>query len=85
MQLTVQEVYEDWRTSERTVKETHIVEGKDLAECFDKAYPYERSLRYCNDWHIQFNDGDENIYKQYLEWKKVGVDILKYYGGGVVD
>ena len=87
MQLKVFEVREDpkeyWNHNKYIVMETHIVYGETLEDCFKKAYPYERSLRYCNGWWIKFES--KEIYEQYLEWKKTGVDILMYYGNGTVD
>ena len=65
------------------VTETHVVEGGTLKECFRKAYPFQRSLRYCSGYRIQFRDPD--IDKQYRQWLRTGVDIQLYYGGGTID
>ena len=72
-----------WDLSKAHITEVHEVEGESLDECFKKAYPFERSLRYCNGYWIEFETEDLN--KKYKEWKKTGVDIAMYYGNGVVD
>lgn len=69
-------------TTYRVLKNYHV-EAKTKEECFKEIYPYERTLRYCNGYYIRINDSE--LEKEYLEWKKTGVDIMMYYGGGVVD
>lgn len=60
-----------------------IINGKSLKECFVKVYDYERSARYNNYLYYDFEDLE--IKKAYYEWKKTGVTIDMFYGGGVVD
>lgn len=82
--LTVYEICNTFNTDwQDHVVKTFKVNGNTLKECFEKAYPTERSLRYCSGYCIRFKDPD--IHKKYLEWKKTGVTIEMYYGGGVVD
>ena len=87
MTLNVYEMLEDrYEYTDRSkdkVAEHHVVEADTLEECFKKAYPFERSLRYCNDRYIKFDTDELN--QQYLKWKKTGVDIMMYYGNGTVD
>lgn len=75
-------IYYTDRSKEHIV-EIYEVNGDTLEECFKNAYPYERSLRYCNGYWIEFETKELN--DKYREWKKEGVDIMMYYGGGVVD
>lgn len=84
MELTIREVVNDHRTKYKDrVLETHKVVGNTIEECFKKAYPYERSLRYCSGYYIRFETTE--LYKQFVEWKKTGVTIDMFYGNGTVD
>lgn len=84
--VVAKEIYQDWRTNAERVMETHTVTAETLAEAFKKAYPYERSLRYCTDHFIRYEDENGNSLKEeYAAWKKTGLTIDLYYGGGVVD
>ena len=82
--LTVYEICNTFNTDYQDhVLHSWVVKGKTLKECFEQTYPSERSLRYCNGYYIRFKDKD--IHEKYNEWKKTGVTIEMYYGGGVVD
>ncbi len=86
VKLIVKEIYRDWRTKAEKVMEIHTVEAETLPEAFKKAYPFERSLRYCNDHFIRIFDEQGNILDvEWREWKKTGVDIALYYGNATVD
>lgn len=82
--LTVYEICNTFDTDYKDhLVRTFTVSGSTLEECFKAAYPTERSLRYCFGYYIKFKDS--KIDEQYREWKKNGVTIMMYYGGGVVD
>ena len=75
--------YEYTNRDKDHIVERHVIIGNTLEECFKKAYPYERSLRYCNGYWTEFEDKDIN--SKYKEWKRTGVSIEMYYGNGTVD
>lgn len=61
----------------------HIINADTLEECFKEIYSYERGSRYNNFVYHEMEDLE--IRKQYMEWKKTGITVDLYYGGGVVD
>lgn len=86
MKIIVKEIYRDWRTNAEKVMETNTVEAESLEKAFEKAYPYERSLRYCNDHFIRiFDEAGNNLMDKWQEWKKTGLSISLYYGNATVD
>lgn len=64
------------------VKE-HIIEGDCFDEVFKQIYGLERSSRYDNYRRYEFLDLD--IKNSYQNWKRDGVTVEMYYGGGTVD
>ena len=62
---------------------TFAVEGDTLEDCFRKAYPSERSLRYCSGYRIQFRDS--TVQEAYQKWKQHSVTVEMFYGGATVD
>ena len=84
IRFTLEEyVVEDWRTRKEKVIETHNIEADTFSEAFAKAYPHERSLRYCSGHYIRIREPE--YHKKYLTWKQTGLTIDMYYGSGVVD
>lgn len=84
MEIIVKEIREHYtyaRDKRQTIKKTIV--GETLEECFKTLYSFERSARYNN--HLYYGFFDEDLEKQYLEWRKNNVTISMYYGGGVVD
>ena len=86
MKIIVKEIYQDWRTKAERVMETNTVEAESLEKAFEKAYPYERSLRYCSDHFIRiFDEAGNSLMDKWQEWKKTGRSISLYYGNATVD
>ena len=86
MKIVVREIYQDWRTKAERVMETNTVEAESLEKAFEKAYPYERSLRYCSDHFIRiFDEAGNSLMDKWQEWKKTGLSISLYYGNATVD
>lgn len=86
MKIIVKEIYQDWRTKAEKVMETNTVEAESLEKAFEKAYPYERSLRYCSDHFIRiFDEAGNSLMDKWQEWKKTGLSISLYYGNATVD
>lgn len=86
MKIIVKEIYRDWRTKAEKVMETNTVEAESLEKAFEKAYPYERSLRYCSDHFIRiFDEAGNSLMDKWQEWKKTGLSISLYYGNATVD
>ncbi len=86
MKIVVKEIYQDWRTKAEKVMETNTVEAESLEKAFEKAYPYERSLRYCRDHFIRiFDEAGNSLMDKWQEWKKTGLSISLYYGNATVD
>ena len=84
MEIIVKEIREHYtyaRDKRQIIKKTIV--GETLEECFKTLYSFERGARYNN--HLYYNFFDEDLEKQYLEWRKNNVTIEMYYGGGVVD
>ena len=84
MEIIVKEIREHYTfaSDKRQIIKKTIV-GKTLEECFRIFYSFERGARYNN--HVSYRFFDEDLEKQYLEWRKNNVTIEMYYGGGVVD
>jgi hypothetical protein len=84
MKITVDEMCNTHTTGYKDhLVESHVVEADTLEECFKKAYPYERSLRYCSGYFIHIRE--EGLHEKYLEWKQNGVTMEMFYGGFVYD
>lgn len=84
MEIIVKEIREHYTfaSDKRQIIKKTIV-GETLENCFKTFYSFERGARYNNFLYYSFFD--ENLEKQYLEWKKTNETISMYYGGGVVD
>ena len=85
MKLTFDEVVDEYHSYDRKehITETHTVEGDTLEDCFKKAYPYQRSLRYCNGYSIRFRD--KNTQEAWNDFLQHGVTLSMYYGNATVD
>ena len=81
--FTVEEYVEDWKTREKKVVESHKIEVPTYRDAFEKAYSYERSLRYCSGHYIRI--AEPAMDERYRKWKGNGLTMELYYGGGVVD
>ena len=85
MKVTVNEIlnhYSITKGKDEVVRQ-HVISGDKFEEIFPQIYALERSSRYDNYRHYEITDAD--IRNAYLEWKKYGVTIEMYYGGGTVD
>lgn len=86
MKIIVKEICEDWRTKSERVMETNTVEAESLEKAFEKAYPYERSLRYCSGHFIRiFDEAGNSLMDKWQAWKKTGLSVSLYYGNATVD
>ena len=83
MKLTVLTITTDWHTENPIRVEKWTVEGETLKDCFEAAYPTERSYRYCNDTNIRFENPE--VHEKYLDWKKNGMTFEMFYGNATVD
>ena len=84
MEIVIKKVFQHPMINNGKKEITPIkINGETLKECFVKVYEYERGSRYNNYQYYDFEDLE--IKKEYYEWKKTGVTISMYYGGGVVD
>ena len=82
--MKLYEYIDDWHTSDgkEHIYEVHEV-SDNKSEAFLQAYKFERSLRYCNGYHVKFDDA--TLDNEYLDWKRDNVDINLFYGGLVYD
>ena len=84
MKIVVKEIFNHpLATSGKDKIYKHIITADTFEECCVKIYELERGSRYNNFVRYDFMDLD--VKKAYHEWKKDGVTIDLYYGGGVVD
>jgi len=84
MKLVVDEICNTFATKWKDrVLATFTVCGKTMEDCFEKAYPHERSLRYCSGYRIQFRK--PTAHKEYQKWKDNGLTMEMFYGNGTVD
>ena len=82
MRFTVLTIDKDAFGKETCYKRWEVA-GDTLRECFKAAYLSERSLRYCSDRRIEFEDPE--VRKSYLDWKRHGVTLEMFYGNATVD
>ena len=84
MKLIIDEICNTFETRWKDhVVRTFAVEGDTMEDCFRKAYPSERSLRYCSGYRIRFRDAA--AHEAYQEWKQNGLTMEMFYGSATVD
>ena len=84
MKFIIDEICNTFETKWKDhIVKTFTVEGTTLEDCFKKAYPSERSLRYCNGYRIQFRDAA--VHEAYQQWKRNCVTMEMFYGNATVD
>lgn len=65
------------------VVDRHKVTGESKYELFKRVYAFDRSARYDNARRYEIED--PSLRSEYKEWKKHGVTMEMFYGGGTVD
>lgn len=85
MQAIIEEVIDKYHTRDGTehITERRTITGETEEELFKAAYPFQRSLRYCNGYSIRFQDAELN--KKWKTWQHTGVTLQMYYGNATVD
>lgn len=83
MTAILNEYHEDRYTLEPKLYKSYTITGETVKDICKNAYPYERTLRYCNGCYVKF--ADAAMQKAFMDWKRNDMTITDYYGGGVVD
>lgn len=83
MTFKLNEYHEDRCTLEPKLYKVYDISGETIKDVCKSAYPYQRTLRYCNGWYVKF--ADANMQRAFLDWQANDMTIEDYYGGGVVD